>query len=94
VGRTTEGQSIYHTSSLIAQGAVRTGVEMGNAHVFEYYRDALDAIASEGLGRHIQRISGPYREAVAAHLDLGNPTYTERWLERRRKKRGAGTSNS
>jgi hypothetical protein len=28
-----EGQSIYRTSSMIAQGALRTGIKMGNVHV-------------------------------------------------------------
>jgi hypothetical protein len=86
-----EKQSIYRTSSLIAQGAVRTGIEMGNLHVFEYYRDALDAIASEGLQRYIRRVSSPYRQAVAYHVDFGNQTYTERWLQRKREKRQSRT---
>jgi hypothetical protein len=86
-----EGQSIYRTSSLLAQGAVRTGIEMGSLHVFEYYRNALDAIAAEGLRRYIHRVSRPYRRAVAYHLDPGNQTYTERSLQRRREKRQSRT---
>jgi hypothetical protein len=82
-----EGQSVYRTSSLIAQGAVRTGIEMGNLHIFEYYRNALDAIALEGIGRYIQRISRPYQQAVSAHLNPGNQTFTERYLSRRRQER-------
>jgi hypothetical protein len=81
-----EGQSVYRTSSLIAQGAVRTGITMGNLYVFEYYRQALDTIAAEGLRRYAARVSRPYRRAVAYHLDLGNQTYAERWLQRRREK--------
>jgi hypothetical protein len=82
-----EGQSIYRTSSLIAQGAVRTGIRMGNLHIFTYYRDALDAIAAESLPRYVRRVSRPYRRAVAYHLDPSNQTYTERVLQRRREKR-------
>jgi hypothetical protein len=81
-----EGQSIYRTSSLLAQGAVRTGIEMGNLHVFDYYRDALDAIAAEGLKPYIRRVSRPYRWAVASHLDSGNQTHTEQYLQSRRAK--------
>jgi hypothetical protein len=81
-----EGQSIYRTSSLIAQGAVRTGIEMGDLHVFEYYRGALDAIASEGLKPYIRRVSRPYRRAVAYHLRPDNETHTERFLQSRRPK--------
>jgi hypothetical protein len=80
-----EGKSVYHTSSLIAQGAVRTGLEMGNLHIFAYYRESLDAIASEGLSHYIQRVSRPYLMAIAAHLDSNNPTHTERFLVRRRE---------
>jgi len=88
-----EGQSIYRTSSLIAQGAVRTGIEMGNVHVFEYYRHALDAIASEGLRRYVWRVCGPYGRAIAYHLDPDNPTYTERWLQRGRERRKSRTKD-
>jgi hypothetical protein len=80
-----EGQSVYRTSSLIAQGAVRTGIEMGNLYIFEYYRDALDIIASEGISRYIQRISRPYQQAVSAHFNPSNQTHTERFLYRRRQ---------
>jgi hypothetical protein len=76
-----EGQSIYTTSSLIALGAVRTGVKMGNLHVFDYYRQALDTIAARGLTRYIQDTSDPYRRTVLHHLDPGSRTYTERLLQ-------------
>ena len=88
-----EGQSIYRTSSLIAQGAVRTGIKMGNLHVFEYYRDALDAIRAEGLAHYTKRVSRPYRRAVVHHLDPGNKTYTERTLQRKREARRSGKGN-
>ena len=53
-----EGQSVYRTSSLIAVGAVRTGIKMGNVHIFDYYRTALDSIFKEGLGTlHRARIT-------------------------------------
>jgi hypothetical protein len=60
---------------------------MGSLHVFAYYRDALDAIAAEGLRRYVRRVSKPYRRAVAYHLDPGNQTYTERAMQRRRERR-------
>ena len=80
-----EGQSIYTTSSLIALGALRAGVKMGNLHVFDYYRQALDAIAARGLTGYLQAASDPYRRTVLHHLDPGNPTYTERLLQRQRR---------
>lgn len=82
-----EEQSIYRTSSLIAQGAVRTGIEMGNLHIFEYYRNALDAIASEGISHYIQRVSRPYQQAVSEHINPDSQTFTERFINRRRQER-------
>jgi hypothetical protein len=89
-----EGHSIFTTSSLIALGAVRTGIKMGNLHIFDYYRTALDTIAVDGLPQYIKRISAPYRRAAAHHLDPRNPTYTQRTLERSRIRRRAGRSDS
>jgi hypothetical protein len=82
-----EGMSIYATSSLIARGALRTGLAMGNEHVFVYYRQALDDIASEGWSTYVMRVSRPYRQAVQRHLDPRISSLTERWLERWRKRR-------
>ena len=64
-----EGQSLYQTSSLIAHGAVRTGIQMGSLHVFDYYRGALDAISSEGL-RHLIDTHIPYRNLEDARIPL------------------------
>jgi hypothetical protein len=89
-----EGHSIYTTSSLIALGAVRTGIKMGNMHIFDYYRDALDTIASDGLTRYIKRVSAPYRRTVIHHLDPGSRTHTERFLQGRRMKRGGGAGDT
>jgi hypothetical protein len=82
-----EGQSVYRTSSLIAQGAVRTGIEMGNLHIFKYYLSSLDAIISEGLSHYIERVSRPYLHAVASHLNTDLPTRTELFLRRKCEKK-------
>ena len=84
-----ERTSIYATSSLIARGALRTGLAMGNEHVFAYYRQALDDITDEGLPAYVSRVSRPYRRAVVRHLDPKLLSLTERWLERRRARRTA-----
>jgi hypothetical protein len=89
-----EGHSIYTTSSLIALGAVRTGIKMGNLHIFDYYRTALDTISADGLPQYIKRISDPYRRAAAYHLDPRNPTYTQRTLGRLRIIRRPGKDDS
>jgi hypothetical protein len=89
-----EGQSIYRISSLIAQGAVRTGVKMGTMHIFDYYQDALDSIAAEGLRRYIRRVSRPYRRAVIHHINPRHKTLTERFLQRRRVERESKAGDS
>ena len=89
-----EGQSVYRTSSLIAQGAVRTGIEMGNRQIFHYYRNALDDIASEGLVSFIQRVSSPYQQAIKAHINADNQTFTERLIHRWYEKWQSRTKNS
>lgn len=89
-----EGQSIYTTSSLIALGAVRTGIQMGNLHIFDYYRQALDTISSDGLRRYIRRVTRPYRRMVVHHLNPRHISHTERFLESRREQRQPGTDDS
>ncbi|GAB4538066.1 MAG: hypothetical protein Kow0063_25510 [Anaerolineae bacterium] len=79
-----EGRSIYTTSSLIALGALRTGIRMGNMHIFDYYRDALNDIGSEGLDGYVKRVVAPYRLKVIHHFSPHNQTYTERYLLGRR----------
>ncbi len=78
-----EGRSIYTTSSLIALGALRTGIKMGNSHVFDYYRDALDSIRSDGLDGYVRRVAVPYLQMVVHHLAPQNITLTERYLLRK-----------
>ncbi len=81
-----EGHSLLEVSSLIAAGAVRTGVQVGNTYIFEYYRDALRTITTEGLPAYLQRVASPYRAAVRRHLDPTQTTYTGRLLRRFRRR--------
>lgn len=77
-----EGRSLGYASSLIAAGAVRAGVQLGNDHIFAYYREALQIITAEGLPAYLQRVTAPYRAATVRHFDPQEPTYTERFLRR------------
>ena len=78
-----EGRSIYATSSLIALGALQTGIRMGNSHIFDYYRDALNSIRSDGLDGYVRRVTAPYLQMVVRHLSPQTVTLTERYLLRR-----------
>src|SRR5215204_2576363 len=55
-----EERSLTVVSAALALAAVKAGVEMGNVHVFDFYRDALGAIHAEGLLRFLRRVVTPY----------------------------------
>jgi hypothetical protein len=82
-----EDRSILEISSMVALGAVRTGVKLGNVHIFDYYRLALRTIVGEGLLSFLRRASTPYLTRAGSHFDPRVSTYSERllrrWLHRR-----------
>jgi len=88
-----EGTSIYAASSQIARGALRAGLAMGNAHVFAYYRQALEEIATEGWSAYVARVSRPYGRAILRRFDPENPSLTERLLRGRGDRRSARKGN-
>ncbi len=82
-----EDPSILEISSMVALGAVRTGVRLGNVHVFDYYRRALRTIVEEGLLSFLRRTGTPYLSRVGSHFDPQSSTYSERLLRRRAARR-------
>ena len=77
-----EDRSMLEVSSMVALGAVRTGVKLGNVHIFDYYRRALRTIVEEGLLSFLGRTSKPYVARVGTHFDPRATTYSERLLRR------------
>jgi hypothetical protein len=69
-------------SSMVALGAVRSGVRLGSVHIFDYYRGALRTILDEGLISFLRRSSTPYLTRVGSHFDPRASTYSERLLRR------------
>ena len=84
-----EGRSVTEISSVVALGAVRAGMTLGNVHVFDYYRGALRTIADEGLVSFLYRTSTPYLTRARSHFDPGSRTYSERLLQRWADRRAA-----
>ncbi len=86
-----EERSIGDVSAAVGAAAARAGIELGNIHVFQFYRDALRAIADEGLGRYLRRITTPYVAGAATRVHPDTPTLTGALLDRvgqaRRKRR-------
>lgn len=77
-----EDRSILEISSMVALGAVRSGVRLGSVHVFDYYRRALRTIVEEDLLPFLRRTSTPYVARAASHYDPRSSTYSERLLRR------------
>jgi hypothetical protein len=82
-----EDRSLLEISSLVGLGAVRAGIKLGNAHVFDYYRLALRTIVEEGLLSFLRRTSTPYIVRAGSHFDPRSSTYSERLLRRRAARR-------
>jgi len=77
-----EGQSLMTLSGAIGAGALRAGLELGDTHIFGYYREALAAIGAEGLLTYLRRISRPYLLRARDHFDPNARTFTEKLLHR------------
>src|SRR5918994_877649 len=82
-----EGRSLTDVSAALGLAAAKAGVEMGNVHIFDFYRDALGAIREEGLLRFLRRVAKPYVSRAGGHFDPNATTYTDRflrWIDSRR----------
>jgi hypothetical protein len=77
-----EDHSILGISSVVALGAVSTGVKLGNVHIFAYYRGALRTIVEKGLLTVLRRTSTPYLTRAGSRCDPRSSTYSERLLRR------------
>ena len=77
-----EDRSILEISSMVALGAVRAGVRLGNVNIFDYYRGALRTIVEEDLRSFVRRTSTPYLTRAGSHFDPRSSTYSERLLRR------------
>src|SRR5918998_841202 len=77
-----EDRSVLEISSMVALGAVRSGVRLGSVHIFDYYRRALPTIVDEGLLSFLRRTSTPYLRRAGSHFDPRSSTHSERLLRR------------
>ena len=80
-----EDRSLWSVSSLLAAGAARAGIQVGQVHIFDYYDDALSTIAREGLAVYARRVTSPYLAVARGHFDRERLTYTERLVQRLRR---------
>jgi hypothetical protein len=89
-----EDRSLAEVSAALGLAAAKAGLEMGNVHVFDFYRDALGAIREEGLLRFLRRVAAPYVSRAGSHFDPNATTYTDRFLRWLDSRRGDGRSRS
>jgi hypothetical protein len=82
-----EGRSLTDVSAALALAAAKAGVELGNVHIFDFYRNALGAIREEGLLSYLRRVATPYLSRAGSHFDPHERTYTDlflHWIDSRR----------
>jgi hypothetical protein len=82
-----EGRSLTDVSAALTLAGAKAGIEMGNVHIFDFYRDALGAIREEGLLRYLRRVATPYLSRAGSHFNPDERTYTDRflgWIDSRR----------
>ncbi|MDF3041805.1 MAG: hypothetical protein K0Q71_4511 [Thermomicrobiales bacterium] len=89
-----EDRSLTEVSAALGLAAVKAGLEMGNAHIFDFYRDSLGAIREEGLLRFLRRVATPYVSRAGGHFNPNATTYTDRFLRWLDSRRGDGRSRS
>jgi hypothetical protein len=77
-----ENSSLESVSAILAAGAAKAGIQIGQTYIFEYYQEALRLIQTEGLEFYSRRISRPYLMAASAHFEPLRLTLTERLLNK------------
>lgn len=80
-----EGRSLLEISALVAVGAARAGYQLGNTHIFGFYRDTLQLINAEGLAAYLRRLSARYLVGAVEQFDHRRDSYTQRLMRRFRK---------
>ena len=84
-----EGRSLSDVSAAVGLAAARAGLGLGNAHIFDFYRESFRAIQEEGLLRFLRRAAMPYLTRAGKHFLPGGTTYTDRFLDYLEQRRGA-----
>lgn len=77
-----EDRSLLEVSSGVGLAFLTSAGKVSNRHIVVPYREDWGAVRGEGFGAYAQRVSDPYRRAIAQHFDKDAPTRTERLLER------------
>ena len=80
-----ERRPLLEVSSGIGLAFVLSARNVGREHLVTPYREDWKPLRDEGFAAYSRRISGPYRDAVSAHLDADRTSWTDRALARLRR---------
>jgi hypothetical protein len=83
-----EDRSLLEVSAGVGLAFLTAARKVSNTHIAVPYREDWRPVRAEGFGAYARRVSGPYRTAVARHLDTQRRTRTERLIERLHAWRG------
>jgi hypothetical protein len=81
-----ENRPLLEVSSGVGLAFLTSARHLSKDHVVAPYREDWQPLRSEGFGAYAARISGPYRRAIAGHMDPAKETWTEkgaRWASRK-----------
>jgi hypothetical protein len=81
-----EERSLLEVSGGMALAFALSLRTVGRDHVAVPYREDWAPLRDEGFAAYARRVAGPYRRALAGHLDPGRETHTERGLARLRRR--------
>jgi hypothetical protein len=77
-----EDRSLLEVSAGVGLAFLTAARKVSNTHIAVPYREDWRPVRAEGFGAYARRVSGPYRTAVARHLDTQRRTRTDGLIER------------
>ena len=84
-----ERRPLLEVSSGMGLAFLLSARNVAREHLAVAYREDWQPLRREGFGAYARRVAKPYRSAIAGHFDPGRPTFTERLLERLRRRRAS-----
>jgi hypothetical protein len=77
-----EDRSLLEVSAGVGLAFLISARKVSGRHVVAPYREDWKPLQDEGLAAYARRVGGPYRRAIARHLDSEEASRTERLIDR------------
>ena len=84
-----ERRPLLEVSSGMGLAFLLSARNVAREHLAVPYREDWQPVRREGFAAYSRRVARPYRSAMAGHFDPGRATFTERLLERLRRRRAS-----